>query len=91
MRCMVVMSIMLATALRLLITRVNVSATRADPAVEQGTTFLAVIVLGQHFTLVVQSVMVPAGIAGTVQGLAIVIVRKWWVRTQVETGVTATA
>ena len=91
MRCMVVMSIMLATALRLLITRVNVSAACADSAVEQGTTFLAVIVLGQHFTMVVQPVMVPVGIAGTVKGFAVVIVWKWWMRTQVVSGATATA
>ena len=88
---MVVVTIMLATALRLLVTRVNVSAACTDPAVEQRTTFLAVIVLGQHFTMVVQSVVMPVKIAVTVKGLAIVIVGQWWVLTQVVSSVTATA
>lgn len=88
---MVVVPIVVATALRLLIAWVNVSATRTNPAVEDRTTFFLVVVLSQGFAMVVMPVMSPAVVVVTVARLAAMVVGQWGMRTQIESDIATTA
>lgn len=80
---MVVMTIMVASAFRLFIAGINVSAACADPAIKDRTTFSAVIVLSHSFDAMVQAMMAPASVVHTVAGLTIMVVWQRGMRTQV--------
>ncbi len=91
MRVMVVMSIMLATTLRLLVAWIDLSAPRADPAIEDRATSFAVAVLNQSFAVVIQPVMLPAEAVRTFAGLAVVVIGQWGMRAQIESLMAAAA
>lgn len=91
---MAVVSIVMATALRLLVARIDVPATRADPTFQNRATFFTVVVLGEDFTMVVQSVVMPTRVVRPFTGLArlaTVIIGEWGMRSHVESDITSTA
>lgn len=99
MRVVIVMAVVLivmATAIRLLVARIDVSATGTDPTFQNRATFFTVVVLSEYFTMVVQSVVIPTRVVGvgTFTGLtrlATVIIGEWGVRSHIESNITSTA
>lgn len=87
----VVVSIVVAPTLRLLVTGVDVSATGADPAFEDRTPFFAVVVLGEHLSMLVQSMTMPTEVVRTSTRLTTMVIGQRRVRTQIESSVAATA
>jgi len=88
----VMMPIVVATTCRLLISGVDMPTTGTDPTLEDGTPLLAVVVLGEHFSMVVQAVPRPAEVVHTAAWLTtVMVIRKRRVRPQVETDIASTA
>lgn len=88
----VMMPIVVAATCRLLISGVDMPTTGADPTIKDGTPLFAVVVLGEHFSMVVQAVPRPAKVVHTAAWLTtVMVIRKRRVRPQVETDIASTA